>query len=119
MKHSVVIALASNCSQEQYLREAQQRLTQILSVSRFTPSLWTAPVNSTRPDQYLNMLAYAETHLSLDDLNATLKHIESEMGRTQKERQQGIVRIDLDIMRYDDQRYHLKDWERDYIKKLL
>lgn len=119
MNHSVVIALASNCSQEQYLREAQQRLTQILSVTRFTPSLWTDPVNSSRQDQYLNMLAYAETDMSFADLNATLKQIESEMGRTQEERLQGIVRIDLDIMRYDDQRHHLKDWERDYIKKLL
>lgn len=41
------------------------------------------------------------------------------MGRTQEDRTAGIVRIDLDLLQYDNDRYHLRDWERDYIKKLL
>ena len=119
MNHSVVIALASNYSQQQHLREAQQRLTQMLTACRFTDAIWTDPVNSSRPDQYLNQLVYAETDMSFAQLVEMLKQTEMAMGRSQEERRQGIVRIDLDVMRYDDQRYHLKDWEQNYIKKML
>ena len=117
--HSVVIALASNQNQEQHLQEAQQRLDRLLRVNRFTEAIWTNPVRASRPCRYLNQLLYAETELSCEQLQQTLKSIEVEMGRTQEDRNQGIVRIDLDLMRYDDQRYHLPDWERDYIKQLL
>jgi 2-amino-4-hydroxy-6-hydroxymethyldihydropteridine diphosphokinase len=36
-----------------------------------------------------------------------------------EDRQEGIVRLDLDILAYDDERHHLSDWERHYIKILL
>ena len=48
-----------------------------------------------------------------------LKEMEKEMGRTPEEREQGIVRIDLDLLLFDQQRYHERDWERDYIRRLL
>jgi len=54
-----------------------------------------------------------------EQVTEALKQTEIRMGRTNEDRRQGIVRIDLDLMRYDDQRHHVKDWERDYIKKLL
>ena len=36
-----------------------------------------------------------------------------------KLRRHGIVPIDLDLLLYDDERFHLQDWERSYIKDLL
>ena len=36
---------------------------------------------------------------------------------TQRSREH--VTIDLDLMQYDSQRYHLKDWSRPYIQLLL
>ena len=119
MTHSVVIALASNQDQEDHLHEAQQRLGHLLTVHRFTEAIWTDPIRATRPCRYLNQLLYAETEMTCDELEQALKQMEREMGRTPEDREKGIVPIDLDLMRYDDQRYHLPDWERDYIKKLL
>lgn len=119
MTHYVVIALASNHQQEKYLSEARQRLLQMLSHCRFTEAIWTAPINAALPDMYLNQLLYAQTDMTLEQVTEALKQTEILMGRTNEDRCQGIVRIDLDLMRYDDQRYHVKDWERDYIKKLL
>ena len=40
------------------------------------------------------------------------------MGRTAEDRRLGIVRIDLDLLQYDDTRFHLRDWERPYVKLL-
>jgi 2-amino-4-hydroxy-6-hydroxymethyldihydropteridine diphosphokinase len=39
------------------------------------------------------------------------------MGRTHNA--DGIVAIDLDLLQYSEVRYHLKDWDREYIKDLI
>ena len=61
----------------------------------------------------------ADLQHSVEHLNEQLKAIEQQMGRTIEDRQQGIVRIDLDILEYDGTRHHLADWERHYVKLLL
>ena len=50
-------------------------------------------------------------------LGEVLKETERRLGRTHNE--DGIVAIDLDLLQYDDQKYHLRDWNRDYVKNLL
>ena len=126
MLHQVLISLASNCDQEPNLQEAQRRLLQAFSSCRFTKAIWTEPVGSktsslgfNQGTLYLNQLLYAQTSMPVSELEAWLKKQEREMGRTQEDRTAGIVRIDLDLLQYDNNRYHLRDWERDYIKKLL
>ena len=31
----------------------------------------------------------------------------------------GIVKIDLDLLQYDETQYHLRDWSRNYVKNLI
>jgi len=131
--HNCIISLAANCQQEENLTEARQRLCQILFSPSYTEAIWTEPFGSGRGNHisplspldfqrdglYLNQLVYAQTSFSAEQLIATLKEIECAMGRTQEDRQKGIVRIDLDLMQYDLDRYHLRDWDRPYIQALL
>jgi len=119
MNHDVILSVASNKHPRKYLSEARQRLGQVLYITSETRAIWTDPINSPRPDKYLNQLVYAATPLPVEQLLPLLKQIERDMGRTAEEKRQGIVRIDIDLMQYDSVRYHLRDWERDYIKKLL
>jgi 2-amino-4-hydroxy-6-hydroxymethyldihydropteridine diphosphokinase len=120
MLHQVLISLASNCDQTKNLQEAQQRLSQVFYSCHFTKAIWTKPVgNTTSKSLYLNQLLRAETEMNLLELNAWLKQQEQEMGRTAEKRKVGIVSIDIDLLQYDNERYHLRDWERDYIKRLL
>ena len=117
--HEVIISLASNCQQEENLLEAHRRLGQILFFVTFTEAIWTEPYRAATTSLYLNQLAYARTELSADELCRQLKQIETDMGRTAEDRSCGVVRIDLDLMEYDKERHHLKDWDRPYIKTLL
>jgi 2-amino-4-hydroxy-6-hydroxymethyldihydropteridine diphosphokinase len=48
-----------------------------------------------------------------------LKSVEQEMGRTQEDRLAGIVKIDLDILQFDDTRHHERDWQRPYVIQLI
>jgi len=116
-QHYVIIALASNEQQEQHLEAARQQLALILGDLHFTSAHWTEPFHVSRPSPYLNQLCEATTTFSANLLEEVLKEIEKRLGRTRNE--DGIVAIDLDLMQYDGERHHLRDWERDYIKDLL
>ena len=117
--HQVVISLAANCDAVKNLPEARLCLEQILVFSHYTNAIWTEPIGCKRKDLYLNQLVKATTKLSFDELHNQLKAIEQKIGRTAEDRQEGIVRLDLDILAFDDERHHLADWERHYVKMLL
>lgn len=116
-QHSIIISLASNYDQQGNLAKAREQLKMLLSDIQFTKEQWTQPVNSHRQEPYLNQLCQATTNLGANLLSEVLKELEKRLGRTHNE--EGIVTIDLDLMAYDGQRYHLKDWDRSYIKDLI
>lgn len=117
--HRCIISLASNCDAEKNLPEARLCLEQILFDCKYSDAIWTEPIGSKRKAPYLNQLVKGATTLTLDELNTWLKSMEQRMGRSNEDRQQGIVRIDLDTLLFDDKRYHERDWERPYVASLL
>lgn len=115
--HQIIISLASNEDQDAHMAAAREQLVQLLTEARFTSAIWTEPVNSIRKEPYLNQLCQGTTALGEGLLCEVLKETERRLGRTHNE--DGIVTIDLDLLQYDGQRYHLRDWERNYFKDLL
>lgn len=120
MEHNVLLSLAANIQHESNMAEARRRLGTLIGSLDFTDELWTEPVGKTRqPWPYLNQLAKGTTTLGAEELQQQLKQMETDMGRTPEARQMGIVPIDLDLLQYDDRRYHQRDWERDYVVRLM
>ena len=117
--HHVILSLAANRYQKSNLAKARQCLGELLTDLRYTDEQWTEPLSAKRRDLYLNQLAEGQTALTLEELNRRLKQIETDFGRTPEKRQRGIVPIDLDILLYDDQRLHERDWQRPYVADLL
>ena len=116
-QHHIIISLASNEDQEAHLAAAREQLTQLLTEAHFTSAIWTEPVNTSRKALYLNQLCQGTTALGVNLLGEVLKETERRLGRIHNE--DGIVAIDLDLLQYDDQKFHLRDWNRDYVKNLL
>ena len=138
--HEVIISLASNENQEANLAKAREQLTQLMADVHFTSAIWTKPyyndhvqssmfnVQSSMVNgqcsmvngpskNYLNQLCKGTTAFGEGLLGEVLKETEKRIGR--KHNEDGIVAIDLDLLSYDGQRHHLKDWNRDYVKNLL
>ena len=113
MKHAVIIALGSNCLQAVHIRWASERLSFLLDDCRLSRMLWTADIKGSGK-WYMNRLAAGYTELSLDALQQLLKQTEAEAGRTKD-----AVTIDLDLLQYDNQRYHEKDWQRNYVSAII
>jgi len=119
-EHKVILSLAANRFQVKNLCRARCCLAEVLSDLRFTRELWTEPIgNSHRRDAYLNQLACGTTTMTEEQLCERLKEMERSFGRNEAKRRLGIVPIDLDILLYDDQRRHERDWERPYVKTLM
>jgi 2-amino-4-hydroxy-6-hydroxymethyldihydropteridine diphosphokinase len=68
---------------------------------------------------YANLLAEFHTTLGKDELLATLKQLERELGDSDALRREGIVVMDLDLLQYGDTKHHADDWQRPYVKMLL
>ena len=115
--HEVIISLASNENQEENLAKAKEQLTQLMAEVHFTSAIWTDPVNTSRKEPYLNQLCKCTTTFGEGLLCEVLKETEKRIGRVHNE--DGIVAIDLDLLEYDGQRHHLRDWNREYVKNLI
>lgn len=116
-EHEVIISLGSNENQETNLAKAREQLTQLLTEVHFTSAIWTGPVNTSRKEPYLNQLCKGTTTFGEGLLGEVLKETEKRIGRIHNE--DGIVAIDLDLLEYDGQRHHLRDWSREYVIKLI
>jgi 2-amino-4-hydroxy-6-hydroxymethyldihydropteridine diphosphokinase len=116
-EHHIIISLASNSNHEANLQAARTQLIQLLNEVHFTSAIYTDPIGTLCKEPYLNQLCKGTTALGRNLLSEVLKEIEKRLGRTHNE--DGIVTIDLDLLEYDNERYHLRDWERNYVKDLI
>ena len=120
MNHQVILSLAANRFQTKNLSRARRCLEEILTDVRYTSEHWTQPLGrATRRDVYLNQLASGSTQMDEVSLNTWLKNVEVNFGRNEQKRRLGIIPIDLDILQFDGERRHEKDWERPYVKELI
>lgn len=108
-KMKITISLGSNTEQEQHIEEAIERLKTVFSDITFTQPQWTEPIGVVS-DRYLNCLANFTTSLSLQQLMQQLKDIETAMGDTHENHKQGIVLIDLDVIKYGDKEVKKIAW---------
>ena len=114
--HNLIIALGSNADERLMQLEKALSLCQpFICIRRTSPVLETEAIGITAPP-FANQLVSATTSLGLKELNDRLKDTELKLGR---KRGGNIIAIDIDILQYDNQRLHEKDWCRQYIKTLI
>ncbi len=118
-KQKVILSLGANENQESNMQLAQYKLERLLSNQViFSETMWTTPIGIDS-DRFLNCLAVAHTHHSFTQLHRALKQIERSLGSLRAERKRGVVKMDIDILLFGDSRYHIDDWQRNYVRRLL
>lgn len=117
-RHQVIIALGTNTGHKSNMQRALDALKGIMTNIKYSRDLWTEPVGM-ESDKFLNKLISGFCTLCMKDLQARIKRIEYECGRSEEEQKAGIIRIDIDILEYDGHIEHAEDWNREYIKQLI
>ena len=116
--HYILLALGSNVAAELHIEQAKARLSAVFPQLRFSRSLITPAIGIVSPP-FINCLAEGYCSAPLEEVIAALKDIEAEMGSVSEERKKGIVKIDIDLLQFDNTKRKADDWSRDYIQLLL
>ncbi|MCR4853240.1 MAG: 2-amino-4-hydroxy-6-hydroxymethyldihydropteridine diphosphokinase [Prevotella sp.] len=118
-EHSLLLAIGSNTNASDNIIKAKTYLQNLLGEDiLYSSVLQTSPIDIEGP-HFLNLVAESKSALPYSVLNGELKQIESKCGNTVQKRRQGIVEMDIDVLWYNEQKYHEKDWKRSYIKRLV
>ena len=116
--HYILLALGSNVAAELHIEQAKARLSAVFPQLRFSRSLITPAIGIVSPS-FINCLAEGYCNVPLEEVIVALKDIEAQMGSVSEERKKGIVKIDIDLLQFDNTKRKADDWSRDYIQLLL
>lgn len=116
--HIVIIALGTNTDHNRNMDIALSLIRRVVRDVRCSRRIWTEPIGMAS-GMFLNMLVSGSCRLSLQELKMEIKSMERGCGRTTEAQRNGIVRMDIDILKYDNETEHTDDWNREYIKELI
>lgn len=115
----IIISIGSNYNQKENISFAKKKLTGMLGEqTSFTRDMWTEPVG-LQSEKFINCICISSTKHTLLQLTKAFKQLERKCERSKKNDLINKIPLDIDILLYGDQRYHEKDWERQYIQELL
>lgn len=117
--HNILIALGTNVIADR-IRFVETCLEQSFEEVRFTQTIPTEPIGERfKGKQFYNAVMAGKTFMARNEVVEQLKRIEQLAGNTQDKRNMGVVEADIDLLMYDDEKLHEKDWQRPYIKELV
>lgn len=117
--HDILIALGTNVIADR-IRFVETCLEQSFEEVRFTQTIPTEPIGERfKGKQFFNAVMAGKTFMARNEVVEQLKRIEQLAGNTQDKRNIGVVEADIDLLMYDDEKLHEKDWQRPYIKELV
>lgn len=117
--HNILIALGTNVIADR-IRFVETCLEQRFEIVRFTQIIPTEPIGERfKGKQFFNAVMAGKTFMARNEVVEQLKRIEQLAGNTQDKRNMGVVEADIDLLMYDDEKLHEKDWQRPYIKELV
>ena len=117
--HSCVLCIGSNFHRETQMAFARQRLRSHFPAIRFGEEMETIAMGEGVLSPFSNQVAVLETTLSVEEIRSILKAIEQESGRTPEDKMQGIVRLDIDLVTFDDAVLKPEDMQREYVQRGL
>lgn len=117
--HDILIALGTNVIADR-IRFVETCLEQSFEEVRFTQTIPTEPIGERfKGKQFFNAVMAGKTFMARNEVVEQLKRIEQLAGNTLDKRNMGVVEADIDLLMYDDEKLHEKDWQRPYIKELV
>jgi len=100
-QHVILISIGSNIERERYTRQSVVALKQHFS-NVTVSSVYESEAVGFNGNPFYNLVARAETDMSVDDVCNILKTIEKENGRVHSAKKFCARTLDLDLLTFDD-----------------
>ena len=117
MKHSCLLCLGSNYNRTAKMASARKDLEKRFPCIRFSTEMETEAIGDRFLSPFSNQIASFDTPLSAEEVRSILKQIEHDNGRLPEDKAQGIVKLDIDLLMYDDNILKPKDLEKDFVSE--
>lgn len=112
-----LLCIGSNYDRPIHIEAARKSLIQHFPDIRFGEEMETEAIGDRFYSPFSNQLAHFHTSLSMNEVKAILKEIESNNHRLAEDKAKGIVKLDIDILIFDHEVIKEDDLQRDYIQK--
>lgn len=116
IQHSCLLCIGSNMARHTHMENARKSLTGHFPNIRFGKEMETEAIGGNFLSPFSNQVATFTTSLSAEEVRCILKGIERNNGRTTEDKTQGIVKLDIDFLMYDDQVLKPQDMEKEFVK---
>ena len=116
MKHTCLLCLGSNLDGATRLSAARHALLSHFPDIRFSQEMVTEAIGTGFLSPFHNQVAHLTTPLSAEEVRVILKQIERDNGRLPEDKANGIVKLDVDLLVYDEVVLKLKDLEREFVR---
>jgi len=100
-QHVILISIGSNIERERYTRQSVVALKQHFS-NVTVSSVYESEAVGFNGNPFYNLVARAETDMSVDDVCNILKTIEKDNGRVHSAKKFCARTLDLDLLTFDD-----------------
>lgn len=112
-----VIGIGSNLpDSEKIVLECCKKIREIVEDSEFSTCYETVPVSTIPQPNYHNCVGIITTPKAFDEIRAIFKSMEAEAGRTKSDKQRGVVILDIDIVKWNDEVVSPRDFLQDYVQ---
>lgn len=118
-EHHCLLCIGSNTDRSVQLADARKALIAVFPGIRFGELMETKAIGNGFHSPFSNQLAEFTTTLKVDAIHAFFKELEYRSGRIPDDKARGIVKLDIDLLRFDDKILKPEDMQREYICKGL
>ncbi|MDR2950860.1 MAG: 2-amino-4-hydroxy-6-hydroxymethyldihydropteridine diphosphokinase [Prevotella sp.] len=117
--NKALLSIGTNEDKELNLDLCHQLLGNSFEQISYSDTSITTPYGNSYKNDFLNQLAIIYTDQKREDVYKLLKLIETQIGRNPSDKERGIVKIDIDLVIWNDKILKPADISRSYIKDLL
>jgi 2-amino-4-hydroxy-6-hydroxymethyldihydropteridine diphosphokinase len=116
---TIILSIGSNTFAKTNIDKAKRMLSRLFPEITFTQPILTEPEEEKYSYLFRNILAKAETDMTPEEVIDKIKQTERAVGRSPKDKYQGKVIIDIDLIQYNDKILRPEDYGRNYVQQLL
>jgi len=117
--NKALISIGTNEERKKNLTLCHRFLNNEFDNIHYSDTSVTKPYGATYKNDFLNQLAIIYTEKEKEEVAFLLKKAEKEIGRNAADKLKGIVKIDIDLVIWNDEVLKPADITRSYIKDLL
>ena len=116
-EHHCLLCMGSNTNRFTQLSDARKVLSEAFPDIHFGELKETQAIGRGFHSPFSNQLARFTTTLSSESVHNLFKELERHSGRLPGDKAQGIVKLDIDLLTFDNKVLKPEDMKREYIRR--